>query len=312
MAVGKFVNKGGTVTLTLREYTAGDTWSKPTGLVIVEVVCVGAGGGGGAGSRTASGVLARGGAGGGGGTAVCHQILAASLGETETVTIGAGGAGGAAITADSTTGGVGAAGGDTSFGTHVIAKGSLATNTNGSAGSNVSLSANSNPDYPFAFIAGASGSSSPTLFGNDGTGGVSQNLNSFSAIIGGASGANVPAGNTNHVGGTGGRIYNLAGTLNTAASAGTSGGGAGGNGVDNYGDRLCQSAAMRTLTVTKAVGSSGGGGGSNNAGAGGAGGNGGLYGAGGGGGGGSRNGNNSGAGGNGGGGLCLVLEYTIT
>jgi len=94
MAVGKFVNKGtasggGTLTLTLREYTAGTTWSKPSGLVMVEIVCVSGGGGGGSGGRQATGVVARGGSGGGGGPVSFAQILAASLASTVTV-IGAG------------------------------------------------------------------------------------------------------------------------------------------------------------------------------------------------------------------------------
>jgi hypothetical protein len=95
MAVGKFHNKAqtagstGTLSFNLIEYTSTTTWSKPSGLIMLEVVCVGAGGGGGSGSRQATGVLSRGGGGGAGGNVVFTQLLASSLASSETVTVGA-------------------------------------------------------------------------------------------------------------------------------------------------------------------------------------------------------------------------------
>lgn len=318
MAVGKFVNKGaaggGTLTLTLRQYTAGDTWSKPSGLVMVEVVCVGAGGGGGSGARRGSGVVSRGGGGGGGGTVSFAQVLAASLASTVTVTIGAGGTGGAAITADNTGGGTGGAGGSTSFGSHCVAPGGVGASADGAVSADVALSTSYEPDYAFGALVGVVGRAS-NASGTAPTTGQQQELTSSAPYVnnpGAPGGGGVNTSNTASAASVGNRIYNYSGALNTAAVAGTVNGGNGNNGVDNYGDRMCQPQRIRNASPTYAVGSSGSGGGGNATGNGGNGGNGGNYGAAGAGGGGTRNGYNSGAGGNGSGGLCLVLEYTIT
>lgn len=99
-----------------RIYTSSDTWSKPTGLVKIVVTVIGAGGGGGGAANASSGNYHYGGPGAGGGIAV-SEVVAASLGSTETVTIGAGG------TAGSTGGGDGGTGGTTSFGAHAVATG---------------------------------------------------------------------------------------------------------------------------------------------------------------------------------------------
>lgn len=76
-------------------YVANDgaTWNKPSGLLGVRVWAIGPGGGAGA-----AHVNSNSGAGGGGGGWSFKQILAASLGATETVAVGTGGAGGAAGT----------------------------------------------------------------------------------------------------------------------------------------------------------------------------------------------------------------------
>jgi len=318
MAVGKFVNKGsaggGTLTLTLREYTAGDTWSKPTGLVMVEVVCVGAGGGGGSGARRASGVVSRGGGGGGGGTVSYAQVLAASLASTVTVTIGAGGTGGAAVTADNTGGAAGGSGGNTSFGSHCVAPGGVGTSTDGAVGSSISLSSSYEPDFAFGACVGVAGRASNTG-GTAPLAGFTQELSeaavNFSSNPGAGGGGGVNTSNVASGSALGGAIYNYSGSLNTRAAAAAAG--ANGNaGVNNYGNRMCQPQRIFNASPTYAIGSSGSGGGGNASGDGGTGGNGGNYGAAGAGGGGTRNGFNSGAGGAGSGGLCLVLEYTIT
>ena len=318
MAVGKFVNKGaaggGTLTLTLREYTAGDTWSKPTGLVMVEVVCVGAGGGGGAGSRTASGVVARGGGGGGGGTVSYAQVLAASLASTETVTIGAGGGGGAAVTADNTGGAAGSSGGSTSFGSHCVAPGGVGASTNGTVLSDVQIGTSHEPDRAFGALVGVAGRASNSS-GTAPTTGQSQEFTSSSPCLnnpGAPGGGGVNTSNVGSAASTGNLIYNYSGVGNTRAAAGAANGGNGNPGVNNWGDRMCQTQRIQAASPSYAVGSSGSGGGGNPTGAGGTGGNGGNYGGAGAGGGGTRNTFNSGAGGTGGGGLCFVLEYTIS
>ena len=97
-----------------RIYTAGATWSKPAGIVRVIVTVLG--GGGGAGGHSNGSSTFKGGGGAGGGAAI-KEILAASLGATETVTVGAGGSGG------NTSGTNGSAGGTSSFGAHCSATG---------------------------------------------------------------------------------------------------------------------------------------------------------------------------------------------
>ena len=318
MAVGKFVNKGsaggGTLTLTLREYTAGDTWSKPSGLVMVEVVCVGAGGGGGSGARRGTGVVSRGGGGGNGGTVSFAQVLAASLGSTVTVTIGAGGTGGTSITADNTAGGTGGAGGDTSFGTHCIAPGGPGASTDGTVVGVVALSSSFEPDFAFGACVGGVGRASSTSGAAPANGSgqqLTETSQNFSSNPGAPGGGGVNTSNVASGSSQGSAVLNYSGTLNTRAAAAAAG--ANGNaGVNNWGNRMCQPQRIYNTSPSYAVGSSGSGGGGNATGNGGTGGNGGNYGAGGAGGGGTRNGYNSGAGGNGSGGLCFVLEYTVS
>ena len=96
-------------------YTSSDTWSKPAGLLFVEVIVMGGGGGGGGvAAATAETIF---GAGGGGGGFSRKVIMAAALGSTETVTIGAAGSGG------NTSGTDGTAGGNSSFGTNAVGNG---------------------------------------------------------------------------------------------------------------------------------------------------------------------------------------------
>lgn len=104
---------GGTLSYNLIEYTSGATWTKPTGLVFVEVLCIRAGGGGDGGERdTAS--IGTGGRGGPPGDIAYNFFLASDVGATETVVVGAGGAGGSGRTTDGQNDG--SNGGHSSFG----------------------------------------------------------------------------------------------------------------------------------------------------------------------------------------------------
>lgn len=100
------------ITIVRNVYTSGATWTKPSGLLYVEVEGLGGGGGGGNVNTTG-----RAGGGGGAGGYARKLIAAASLGATETVTIGSGGASASA-------------GGNTSFGSHITCNGGSAGSAN--------------------------------------------------------------------------------------------------------------------------------------------------------------------------------------
>lgn len=107
---------------TVQTFAGSGTWTKPAGLKVAIIECVGGGGGGGYGDSAAG--EAAGGSGGGGGGYVSKLVVTASLGATETVTIGAAGAGGVSAGAVAPT-----AGGTTSFGAHCTATGGAAGNS---------------------------------------------------------------------------------------------------------------------------------------------------------------------------------------
>ena len=296
----------------LREYTASDTWNKPTSPSFVGafVVCVGAGGGGECGDlRAGTTVQATGGSGGGGGWVVWDFIAAASLGLTESVTVPLGGAGapGRNTAGD---GIAGTLGGDASFGTHVIALGgAVGTGTETGRdvvgctprkGSNILLG---HPAMRAGNIGGCAGYYWPTT-------GVPQFTTNSSRAPGGAPGGNggsrIVGGGTTAARG-GGDVWN--GTALTGQGLpGATGAGNGGNGTGNIVLTLLSSYG---LTTTNGAGGGGGGGGAGtgvtNAGNGG---NGAISAGGGGGGGGTVGVGDgiSGDGGNGGNGIVYVYE----
>jgi len=278
-------------------------------------VCVGGGGGGGSGGTSAAGVAARGGGGGGGAAATWANLLASSLGATETITIGAGGTGGAGLSGSNALGGTGGNGGDTTFGAHVLGKGGNGSRNNGSGALVVALNTtNSTPDWAFSFIVGGNGKDSQSG-GTAGQAGAIQNLDSTAENIavnpGAPSAGGVTSANAASNGNVGTRVYNWTGSVPTAAAAGVAPGGNGNTGASNAGNRMTHSPIIMLSSPTISIGCSGSSGAGNATGNGGNGGAGGNYGAPGGGGGGTRNGFTSGSGGNGSGGFCLVLEYTI-
>jgi len=112
-------SEGGTgfFDVVTRIYAAGDTWTKPSGLLFVEVELVGGGGGSGKAEATSvSGAIVVSGSGGGGAYAR-KRVDAGDLSGTETVTVGAAGAAGTVSS--------GGDGGTSSFGTHCLAVGGI-------------------------------------------------------------------------------------------------------------------------------------------------------------------------------------------
>ena len=144
------------------------------------VTCVGGGGGGAGAAATGSGQAACGGGGGGG--AFAQSLLDLSdLDDDETVTVGGGGSGGAGASN-------GAWGGDTSFGSHVVADG-------GAGGGYVNATAS----FPSGSLTGSGGrrsnSTGDLLSGGDGGSfGVVFGATSANQVYGGAGGGSALAG----------------------------------------------------------------------------------------------------------------------
>ncbi|HSV90917.1 MAG TPA: hypothetical protein VLH80_07440 [Nitrospiraceae bacterium] len=288
------------------------TWQKPTGTLIIDIPSVIGGGGGGGSGETyyLNGTPGSATGGGGGGYISVTGVSGAAVPATVTITVGAGGAGGQAHTTAgfSQQGFDGADGGNSSFGTYVVAHGGQ-----GGGGGQT-----------FTPPGGAGGTATTTLSGTivSETGGAGG--------PGGSTGVGPypPGGSTTHAG-AGGGTNGSPGGVGSASSGGTSGvnaGGIGGVNVANFAGNGgpatggTGSAGTSTAANTYSGGGGGGGGGYGGGGPviGGGGGNGGGYGGGGGGGGLAINTANFGnptqpatalAGGTGGGGVVVVKSY---
>ncbi len=315
---------------TFNRYTSGDTYTKPSGAVLVIVEAIGAGGGGGGGMGGSAGNNRRGGGGGGGGVKVWKVMPATTVGTTETITVGTGGsAGSGGSSGAGTDGGVG---GNSSFGSHLTGYGggggAGTTTTNGGGGGGAGINAvggnstsatgadgggpggssggasgsagNNNDDHGGAGGGGATAAGGNAAYGGGGGGGGNPSAtagaggSSTESCPGGGGGAGVDTSNVERVGGAGGAVGSY-----------TAGGGGAGGAV-NGGAGTAGSAGG--ASNSELCGNGGGGGGGQDSGTGGAGGNGGAPGGGAGGGAGGTT--TGGAGGTGG--VGEVRVWTVT
>lgn len=139
---------------SVQVFTSSGTWTKPSGIDLIVVECIGAGGGGG-GCNSATSQVATGAGGGAGGYG--YSLIDVSAISSETVTIGAGGAGGAAGT------NVGSTGGTSSFGAHISCA--------GGAGGN-SAAASANDRVASGGLGGVASLADINVTGNSGDDGV--------------------------------------------------------------------------------------------------------------------------------------------
>ena len=284
----------------VQTFTAGGTWTKPTGVTNVRVIAIGGGGGGGSGRKGALASIRTGGAGGFKGNYVDTTFSASDLTSTVTVAIGTGGAGGASQATNSTNGNNGTAGNDTTFGTYLTSYGGWA-GTGGSTATVVAIPIAKPLTESSGLTQSTSGYANATNFSNPGTASTASSIGGLYGIFG-------PGG------GGGGNVITAANALGTAVGYGgygafnINGGFAGGTASLTDG---AAGAAGTAATSGKPYGGGGGGGGNASLlGNGGAGGAGALYGAGGGGGGASTDAvGNSGAGGAGADGICVVISW---
>lgn len=290
--VEKITDAGST---DVQVFTADDTWVKPAGAKVVQIIAVGAGGGGAGGVGGGPGP----GAGGGGGQAIDLTFDASIISSTVAVTVGVGGNGGSPNND-------GVDGTLSSFGTYVIAKPGLkglkGGGAGGSGGGIALINGNAISGQGTQGVAGPGRNAE--YGGGAGSGGINNipTDDAGSSMYGGGGGGHggYGAGNGREGGAVG--QYSLGG-----GGAGGSGGlvgpaGNGGNGLDN-------------TAIGTGYGGQGGGGGGSTQGGGfddyGDGGNGGFPGGGGGGGGAITAGvaTSGGAGGNGGNGQVTVITY---
>jgi hypothetical protein len=135
-------------------FTSSGTWTAPTAVTKVNVLCIGAGGGGAAGARIGAGASATAGGGGAGGNSVYIKDVPVTPGTTYTVAVGSGGLGGVGLNVfqsssntTQTTGPGGSNGGDSSFGSANTIQYVLAAGGEGGGTSNVSGGRNRPNNY---------------------------------------------------------------------------------------------------------------------------------------------------------------------
>lgn len=193
----------------VRSYSASDTWTKPSGLISVEVQVFSGGGGGSSGRVDIAGTIRVAGGSGATGCGIIGKFNAGDLPSSITVTVGAGGIGGAASSSNVVN--LGGAGGTSSFGTLLSLAGA-----NGGLTSNAAVALFTTST--FELMAGLNGSPSSST-GASGTAGTSSPH--LFPTPGSGAGGGITATNTSFNGGAGGArtgIYRPAFTAATATA----------------------------------------------------------------------------------------------
>jgi len=311
------------------------TYSKLGNLKYLKVICVGAGGGGGSGraDSSVSNVARFGGKGGGGGAIVTTQFKASEISSNVTINVGAAGSGGAAVSSTNN-GNPGINGGNTSFGSLIVAAGGTGGNggSNGQGqaqpGGRGGLMSNCTPPSGQYVLPGFSGgghltTNSPTAYAAGlgvslgATYALTRYIGTTTPVVniaiagcgggGGGGSIGVSPAQQHYAAGSGSGVSTNSGNIGATTGAPSQSISPGENGANNLGtDALLGFVAIGndiSFNSPYGLGAGGSGGGS----LGGNGGSGGNFGAGGGGGGCSTT--TSGAGGNGGAGLCILIEY---
>ena len=281
-------------------FTANGTWTKPSGVNVVQLYIVGGGGGGGSGRQGAASSTRFGGYGGAAGAVVSFATIPASVfAATAAVIVGSGGNGGSAAAAIDTNGANGTSGGVSSFSVGSTLVRALGGG-NGSGGSTTAGTAGvGNAGDASDGCNGGNGSSTNGAVSIPGTG-------IYHAASGGGGGGGLDSFNLARTGGSS-RL-----TSTTALGLGYVGatpllGGTGTSPAPGSYQSTSNGIGSISFLATPHGGSGGGGGGSFSTPGNGAAG--GYYGGGGGGGAASLNGTASGAGGNGGPGLVVVVSW---
>lgn len=205
--IGKEASSVVPVTLNRQVFTDNATWTAPAGVIQATVTCVGSGGGGGGGSTNAG--ASGGGAGGSGGATIRRTVTVNPL-QGYAIVIGAAGSG-------SPAGSAGTAGGNTTFGTLVLANG-------GNGGGSSAGSGGGLPSTPGnGTLVGIGGGSTITF-----TTSAISILNGYGAAISGSQGGGGGLGTTGNPGSNGTTLETYAGGLGGAGDAIDKGGGGGG------------------------------------------------------------------------------------
>lgn len=210
-----------------QEFTSSGTWTKPAEATWVYVEAVGAGGGGGAGSQAS---------GGGGGGFVSKLFRASELPASATVTIGAGGQGSVMNSGGRSVPGNG---GNTTFGSFLIAKGGGRGGYNGNYATPAGAAIGGTGGSEWAaIVAGTSVSLSYSGYASANGGGavVGGINNGGNSVMGGAGGGgissstDVGSGGISDYGGNGGDAVmgGSDGSVSYTAEDGSSPGGGGG------------------------------------------------------------------------------------